>query len=88
VKLPQLLPQTFHVGNDGGQTVQAFPFHPSSPWCRPRDGKIDRQACRWTCRAESRGSTVHGFVPVFPTRIGKMVRWCGRDEARSPILCG
>jgi hypothetical protein len=32
VEFPQLLPETFHVGNYGGQTIVAFPFHPSSPW--------------------------------------------------------
>jgi hypothetical protein len=31
VKLPQLLPQTFRVGNDDGQTVLARTLHPLAP---------------------------------------------------------
>jgi len=31
VKFPQLLSQTFCVGNDSGQTVQAFPLHQFAP---------------------------------------------------------
>ena len=31
VKFLQLLSQAFHVGNDGGQTIQAFPFHSLAP---------------------------------------------------------